>query len=256
MGLRHRLLAWSGSLLVAASTTLSASAQPPIRNVVLVHGAWVDGSGWEPVWRALTSKGFHVTVVQEPLSSFAEDVAAVQRALAAQTGPCVLVAHSYGGSVISEAGNDPHVAKLVYIAAHMPDAGESEAEDGKRFPSEVSKQKLVTRTPDGYTMLPPDAFPHYFAADLPADEAAFVAHAQVPTAAAVFDGKVTHAAWRSKPSYMLVAGADLVINPDLERWYAKRAGSVVREAAGASHSVYRTRPDDVVALIEQAAGER
>jgi len=225
----------------------------PIKDIVLVHGAWVDGSGWKPVYDMLVKDGYRVTLVQEPLTSFVEDVAATRRVLALESGPCILVAHSYGGSVISEAGTDPHVVGLVYIAAHMPDAGESEGADGKRFPSDVSKAQLVKTTPDGFTYLDRSAFPEYFAADLPRELAEFEANAQILTAAAVFTSRVTVPAWRTKPSWMLVAGADRIISPDLERWYAARAHSHTVEVAGASHSVYESHPKDVAALIEDAA---
>lgn len=223
------------------------------KNIVLVHGAWVDGSGWKPVYEMLVKDGYTVTVVQEPLTSFAEDVAATRRVLAQQNGPCILVAHGYGGSVISEAGTDPRVAGLVYIAAHMPDAGESEAADGTRYPSALSTANVKRTTSDGYTYLDPAQFPKYFAADLPKQQAEFAAHSQVWTAASVFMGKVTTPAWRSKPSWMLVAGADLIINPDLERWYAKRASSHTVEVSGASHSVYVSHPKEVAAMIEEAS---
>jgi pimeloyl-ACP methyl ester carboxylesterase len=239
--------------LVVGATLLQAQAGAT-KNVVLIHGAWVDGSGWKPVSDILTKDGYHVTVVQEPLTSFAEDVAAARRILAQQPGPCVLVAHSYGGSVATEAGTDQHVLGLVYIASHMPDAGESESADGTRYPSDLTKAQLVRKTPDGFTYVDRMAFPEYFAADLPRDEAAFAANAQILTAADVFTATITTPAWRSKPSWMLVAGADRVINPDLERWYAARAHSHTVEVAGASHAVYWSHPKEVAALIESAAG--
>ena len=243
------------AFLFTALTTpaLLPAQQAPIKNVVLVHGAWVDGSGWMPVYEILVRDGFHVSIVQEPLTSFADDVAAVKRVLALQSGPCVLVGHSYGGSVITEAGNDPHVLSLVYIAAHMPDAGENEASDGKRFPSDTSKTDAVRKTPDNFTYLDPAAFPHAFAADLPRAQSNFEASAQVLTAASVFSGRITTAAWRTKPSWMLVATADKIISPDLERWYADRAHSHTSEARGASHSVYISRPGQVASLIERAS---
>jgi len=138
--------------------TLGFASAPTVKNIVLVHGAWVDGSGWKPVYEILVKDGYTVTVVQEPLTSFADDVAATRRALAQQDGPCILVAHSYGGSVISEAGIDPHVVGLVYIAAHMPDAGESEAADGARYPSALSTSNVKKTTSDGYTYIDPVQF--------------------------------------------------------------------------------------------------
>jgi pimeloyl-ACP methyl ester carboxylesterase len=229
------------------------SAAAPIHNIVLVHGAWADGSGWQPVADLLTQRGFRVTIVQEPETTFADDVAATRRVLALQDGPAVLVAHSYGGAVITEGGNDPHVAALVYIAAHMPDAGENESDDGKRFPSDLSKSGAIKKTSDGFTYLDPARFPEFFCADLPAAQAAALARSQVFNFADNFKAPIITAAWRSKPSWMLVAAADRTINPDLERWYATRAKSHTTEIPGASHAVYISHPKEVATLIEQAA---
>lgn len=241
-------------LLLLTCRELSAQTREPrVRNIVLVHGAWADGSGWKGVYDILVRDGYRVAIVQEPLTSFQDDVAATKRVIALQDGPCILVAHSYGGSVITEAGEEPSVAGLVYIAAHMPDAGESEAADGKRFPSDLSKATAIKKTADGFLYLDPAQFREYFAADLPAQQAAFAAGSQVPIAAANFTAVITRPAWRSKPSWMAVAGKDRTINPDLERWYAARAGSRRVEIAGASHSVYVSRPNEVAALIEDAA---
>jgi pimeloyl-ACP methyl ester carboxylesterase len=197
--------------------------------------------------------GYHVSVVQEPLTSFVEDVAATKRILDEQPGPCILVGHSYGGSVITEAGTDSHVVGLVYMAAHVPDSGESEGADGKRFPSDVSKSGFIQSTPDGFNYLKPSEFPDYFAADLPLPQAEFEAHSQIPTAIGNFTAKISTPAWKTKPSSMLVATADRIISPDLERWYAARAHSYTVEVKGASHSEYESRPKEVAALIEHAA---
>jgi pimeloyl-ACP methyl ester carboxylesterase len=241
-------------LLLLTCCALSAQTEEyRVRNIVLVHGAWVDGSGWKGVYDILVKDGYNVSIVQEPLTSFQEDVAATKRALALQDGPCILVAHSYGGSVITEAGTDPSVAGLVYVAAHMPDAGESEAADGKRFPSDLSKSTAIKKTADGFDYLDPAQFREYFAADLPAEQAAFEARSQVLIADGNFKAIITTPAWRSKPSWMLVATKDRTINPDLERWYAARANSHKVEVSGASHSVYVSRPKEVAALIEEAA---
>jgi pimeloyl-ACP methyl ester carboxylesterase len=241
-------------LLLLTCGALSAQNQEHrIRNIVLVHGAWADGSGWKGVYDILVKDGYNVSVVQEPETSFKGDVAATKRALALQDGPCVLVGHSYGGAVITEAGTDSSVAVLVYVAAHMPDAGENEADDGKRFPSDLSKSGAIKKTADGFTYLDPAQFHEYFAADLSAEQAAFMARSQVLNAAENFKAVITTAAWRSKPSWVLVAGADRTINPDLERWYATRANSRKVEVAGASHAVYASRPKEVAALIEEAA---
>lgn len=241
------------ALLFTCCTLSARDEAPRIRNVVLVHGAWADGSGWSGVYDILAKDGFKVSIVQEPETSFREDVAATKRALALQDGPCILVAHSYGGAVITEAGTDSSVAGLVYIAAHMPDAGENESDDGKRFPSDLSKSGAIKKTADGFTYIDPAQFHEYFAADLPADRAALMARSQVLNLADSFRATITTAAWRSKPSWMLVAGADRTINPELERWYAARAKSHTVEVAGASHSVYISRPKEVAALIEDAA---
>src|SRR2546428_12564573 len=243
-------------LLLLTCNALSAQTEKPrIRNIVLVHGAWADGSGWKGVYDILVRDGYNVSIVQEPETSFKDDVAATKRVLAQQDGQCILVAHSYGGAVITEAGNDPAVAGLVYIAAHMPDAGENEADDGKRFPSDLSKSTAIKKTADGFTYLDPAQFHEYFAADLSAEQAAFMARSQVLNAADNFKAVITTAAWRSKPSWMLVATKDRTINPDLERWYAERRKSPKVEVSGASHSVCVSRPKEVAALIEEAASQ-
>ena len=240
-------------LLIACAALPAQNAEPRLRNIVLVHGAWADGSGWKGVYDILVKDGYNVSIVQEPETSFKEDVAATKRVLAQQDGPCILVAHSYGGAVITEAGTDASVAGLVYIAAHMPDAGENEADDGKRFPSDLSKSTAIKRTPEGFTYLDPAQFHEYFAADLSAEQAAFMARSQVPNLAENFKAVITTPAWRSKPSWMLVATKDRTINPDLERWYATRAKSHTVEVSGASHAVYVSHPNEVAALIEEAA---
>jgi pimeloyl-ACP methyl ester carboxylesterase len=240
-------------LLVALALTNAQAQKNPVKNIVLVHGAWADGSGWKGVYDILAKDGYNVSIVQEPETTFQEDVAAARRVLALQGGPCILVAHSYGGAVITEAGTDPAVVGLVYIAAHMPDAGENESDDGKRFPSDLSKSGAIKKTADGFTYLDPAQFHEYFAADLSTEQAAFMARSQVMNKAENFRAVITTAAWRSKPSWMLVAGSDRTINPDLERWYASRAGSHKVEVPGASHSVYVSHPKEVAALVEEAA---
>jgi pimeloyl-ACP methyl ester carboxylesterase len=223
-----------------------------VRNIVLVHGAWADGSGWKGVYDVLVKDGYNVSIVQEPETSFKEDVAATKRILAQQDGPCILVGHSYGGAVITEAGTDPSVVGLVYIAAHMPDTGENEADDGKRFPSDLGKSGAIKKTSDGFTYIDPAQFHEYFAADLPAEQAAFMSRSQVLNFADNFSAVITAAAWRSKPSWMLVSKKDRAINPDLERWYAARAKSQTVEVSGASHAVYVSHPKEVAELIESA----
>ena len=240
-------------IFAASSVVLASSsvAAPAIQNVVLVHGAFLDGSGWQPVYDILTKDGYHVTLVQEPLTSLEEDVAATRRVLDQQDGPTILVTHSYGGTVITEAGTDPKVAALVFIAAHAPDMGETEAGNGKKFPN---RSRPLVKTSDGFLFLDPKNFPQDFAADLPSAQADFMAHAQMLTALKVFTTPVTNPAWKIKPSWYLVAKNDKVINPDLERTYAERAHSHKVEAEGASHAVYISHAKEVAALIEDAAG--
>lgn len=235
------------ALLMGAAATAHAA---PAKNIVLVHGAFVGGSGWRPVYNILVKDGYHVTLVQEPLTSFQEDVAATKRILDRQDGPTVLVGHSYGGAIITEAGNDPHVSALVYIAAHAIDAGETEVGNGKKFPNSI---RPLVKTPDGFLFLDPANYPSDFAADIPKAQAHFEAIAQMPTAAQVFTAQLDNPAWKVKPSWYMVAKADKVINPDLERMYAARAHSHTVEIDGASHSVYESHPKEVAALIEQAA---
>src|ERR1700723_2123301 len=242
------------ALLLLTCGALSAQHRGRgVRKIVLVHGAWADGSGWKGVYNILVKDGYTVSIVQEPETTFQDDVAATRRILALQDGPCLLVAHSYGGAVITEAGNDPSVVGLVYIAAHMPDSGEKESDDGKRFPSDLAKSGAIKKTPDGFTYIDPEQFHELFAADLPGDRAAFMAGSQVFNFADNFSATITTAAWRTKPSWMVVAGSDRTINPALEGWYAKRAHSHAVEVAGASHSVYVSHPKEVADVIESAA---
>ena len=246
-------IALTASLLLACYAVSAQSEGHRVRNIVLVHGAWADGSGWKGVYDILVKDGYNVSIVQEPETSFREDVVATKRILAQQDGPCILVGHSYGGAVVTEAGTDPAVVGLVYIAAHMPDTGENEADDGKRFPSDVSKSAAIKKTADGFTYIDPAQFHEYFAADVPAEQAAFMARSQVLNFADNFSATITTAAWKSKPSWMAVAGKDRMINPELERWYATRAKSQTIEVSGASHAVYVSHPKEVADLIESAA---
>src|ERR1700733_15082497 len=212
-------------LLFTCGGLSAQSKEHRVRNIVLVHGAWADGSGWKGVYDILVKDGYNVTIVQEPETSFQDDVSATKPIPAPQDGPNILVAQSYGGAIITEAGMEPSVAGLVYVAAHMPDAGEKESDDGKRFPSDLAKSGAIKKTPDGFTYIDPAQFHELVAADLPVDQAAFMARSQVFNFADNFSATITTAAWRTKPSWMLVAGSDRTINPDLERWYAKRAHS-------------------------------
>jgi len=238
------------SLLSAA---VPASAEP-LKNIVLVHGAWVDASGWRPVYDILTREGFHVSMVQEPETSFADDVTAAKRVLDLQDGPTLLVGHSYGGSIITEAGVHPKVVALVYVAAHAPDVGEDESALGKKTPSVLAKTEgAIKVTPDKFTYLNPAEFPKLFAPDLPRERAEFAARSQVLAATQVFSTPLTAAAWKTKPSWGVVAGGDQIINPDLERWYYERAKSHTTVIPGASHSVYESHPKEVAAVITNAA---
>lgn len=246
------------SLAFAATFSLVSAIVPasaePLKNIVLVHGAWVDASGWKPVYEILTKEGFHVTMVQEPETSLADDVTAAKRILDVQDGPTLLVGHSYGGSIITEAGVHPNVAGLVYVAAHAPDVGEDEAALGKKTPSVLAKTEgAIKVTPDKFTYLDPAKFPKLFAPDLPRERAEFVARSQVLAAAQVFSTPLTAAAWKTKPSWGIVAGNDQIINPDLERWYYERAKSQTTVIPGASHSVYESHPKEVAAVITKAA---
>lgn len=247
----------AGLASVAALFLLMAVAPAnaaPVKNIVLVHGAWVDASGWKPVSDILTKEGFNVTMVQEPETSFADDVAAAKRILDLQDGPTLLVGHSYGGSIITEAGVHPNVSGLVYVAAHAPDVGEDEGALGKTMPSVLAQTAgAIKTTPDGFTYLDPPLLPKLFAPDLPAEQADFESRSQVLAAAQVFTTPLTQAAWKTKPSWGIVAGDDKIINPDLERWYYARAKSQTIEIPGASHSVYESHPKEVAAVISEAA---
>jgi len=221
------------------------------RNIVLVHGGFVDGSGWAAVYRALRAQGFTVSVVQNPTSTLADDVRATKRVLAAQNGPVILVGHSYGGVVISEAGNDPAVAGLVYIAAFAPDAGESVASLIKDPPPGAPVPPILPPQ-DGYLLLDRARFAASFAGDVDPELAAFMADAQVPWGVEALQGVVSRPAWRSKPSWYLVATEDRMIPPAAQRAMSQRAGSTITEVA-ASHAVYVSQPDAVVRLIASAA---
>jgi pimeloyl-ACP methyl ester carboxylesterase len=219
-------------------------------NIVLVHGGFVDGSGWEGVYNALKKRGHRVSIVQNPTVSLAGDVAATKLVLDAQDGPVVLVGHSYGGVVVTEAGNDPRVAALVYIAAFAPDAGESVSSLIKDPPPGAPVPPILPPR-DGFLFLDPAKFHNSFAADLDAEEAAFMADSQVPWGIDALTGAVSRPAWSSKPSWYLVATDDRMIPPDAQRSMARRAGATVVEEAG-SHAIYVSRPERVAAVVEQA----
>jgi pimeloyl-ACP methyl ester carboxylesterase len=221
------------------------------RNVVLVHGGFVDGSGWEAVYRALRRDGYEVSVVQNPTVSLSDDVRVTKRAIAVKKGPVILVGHSYGGVVITEAGNDPKVVGLVYIAAFAPDKGESVSSLIKDPPPGAPVPPILPPQ-DGYLFLDRAKFRSSFAADVDAGKAEFMADSQVPWGVEALDGAISLPAWSTKPSWYLVATDDRMIPPPAQRLMAKRAGAVVVEVAG-SHSVYISHPDAVVGLIAKAA---
>jgi pimeloyl-ACP methyl ester carboxylesterase len=226
-------------------------AKDGIRNVVLVHGGFVDGSGWQGVHDLLKKDGYNVTIVQNPTISLADDVAFTKRVLAAQSGPAILVGHSYGGVVVTEAGNDPTVAGLVYIAAFAPDKGESVNALIKNPPPGAPVPPILPPQ-DGYLLLDRTKFRASFAADVSADMAAFMADSQVPWGLEALNGAVTEPAWKSKPSWYLVSTEDKMIPPDAQRAMSKRAGATVVEAKG-SHAIYVSQPQAVAAIVAKAA---
>jgi pimeloyl-ACP methyl ester carboxylesterase len=227
------------------------STAAPVSNVVLVHGGFVDGSGWQPVYDILTGRGYHVSVVQNPTLSLAGDVAATRQVIDAQAEPVVLVGHSYGGVVITEAGTHDQVAALAYIAAFAPDAGESVSTLIADPPPGAPVPPILPPT-NGFLLLDRKRFHASFAGDLPAGQAAFMADSQVPWGVDALGGTVSQPAWRAKPSWYLVTTEDQMIHPPAQRAMSRRAGSKVTEVA-ASHSVFLSQPAAVAALIEQAA---
>src|SRR5467141_3340689 len=223
----------------------------PVKNIVLVHGAFADGSSWSKVIPLLQSKGFHVTAVGIPLTSFADDVASTKRAIAAEEGPVILVGHSFGGAGITEAGNDPKVVGLVYVAAFAPDKGES-VSTLIANPPPGAPQPPILPPQDGYLFLDKAKFPASFAGDVKPDAAAFMADSQVPWGVEALNGKISEPAWKTKPSWYLLTTEDKMIPPDAQRMMSKRTGATVIEVKG-SHAIYVSRPQDVAALIEKAA---
>jgi len=222
-----------------------------VRNIILVHGGFVDGSGWEDVYKELKKEGYTVSIVQNPTISLTDDVAVTRRAIAALEGPVILVGHSYGGAVITEAGNDPRVAGLVYITAFALDKGESVSSLLKDPPPGASAPPILPPE-DGFLMLDKQKFAAAFAGDVNPEVASFMADSQVPWGLDALSGAITQAAWRAKPSWYLVTTEDQMIPPDAQRMMSKRAGSTAVEVK-ASHSVYVSQPQAVAHLIEQAA---
>ena len=233
-------------LLAAAAIPASAAPATAVKNIVLVHGAWADGSGFKGVYDILTKEGFNVSVVANPDTGIPDDVAATQRVLDRQDGPVILVGHSYGGTVITEAGVDPKVVGLVYLAAFGPDEGETTGQYLPKGPLPIKASK------DGLAFFNRDAFLGGFAPDVPMDARVFMYDSQVPLAVSVFSVPITHPAWRTKPSWYLVSSNDQVIPPDVERMYAKRMKATTEEVAG-SHVAFVSHPDVAAHLIEEAA---
>src|ERR1700719_4299106 len=235
-----------GNELMAQTNTSTV-----VKNIVLVHGGLVDGSGWKDVYKALKKDGYTVAIVQIPTISLADDVAVTKRAIATLSGPVILVGHSYGGVVITEAGNDPKVAGLVYVTAFAPDKGESAASIIKSAPPGAPAPPILPPQ-DGYLFLDKAKFPAAFAADVSPDLASFMADSQVPWGVEALGGAITQPAWRTKPSWYLITTEDKMIPPAAQRAMSKRAGSTVVEVKG-SHAIYVSQPGAVAALIEQAA---
>lgn len=249
------MAALAGATLVAsvAATRAENMASPPsVRNVVLVHGAFADGSGWRGVYDDLTGRGYRVTIVQNPLTSLADDVAATKRALDRQDGPTILVGHSWGGTVITEAGVDPKVAGLVYVAALSPDAGQTTADlyAGFTTPPEF----VLETTDDGFGFVKPDTFKAGFAADTTDADAAFMRDSQVPINMSVFSTTLQNAAWRTKPSWAVFGTDDKAFDQRMLHAMAERIGAEVTEVA-ASHAIFMTQPKVVADVIDKAARE-
>jgi pimeloyl-ACP methyl ester carboxylesterase len=234
--------------VIGEEETTMANVKP---TVVLVHGGFVDGAGWEGVYKVLKKDGYDVTIVQNPTTSLADDVAATRQAIAQAKGPVVLVGHSYGGVVITEAGNDPKVSKLVYIAAFAPDKGESVSSLIKDPPPGAPVPPILPPQ-DGYLFLDKAKFAASFAADVGDEKAAFMADSQVPWGIAALQGAVSEPAWGKKPSWYLIATDDHMIPPAAQRFMSKRAGATVVESAG-SHAIYVSKPDSVASIIKSAA---
>jgi pimeloyl-ACP methyl ester carboxylesterase len=244
-------IVFAALLLAFGPGSLTRAVAGPIKNIVLVHGANTDGSGWRGVYGILAKDGYHVSIVQQPLSGLGDDVAAAQRVLDLQDGPVVLVGHSYGGAIITVAGADPKVKVLVYVAALQPDKGESAAKLAASMPGDVPASDLKA-TKDGFIFVDPAKFAADVAADVPKVQAQFMAHAQMPVAAAAFDAPVTVAAWHDKPSFAIIATQDRALSPKLARFMYRRSGAKVTQIRG-SHLIYVSQPRAVAKVIEKAA---
>ena len=230
---------------------MAATSDSTANTIVLVHGGFVDGSGWEEVYKILKKDGYTVSIVQNPTISHADDVAVTKRVIATHQGPVILVGHSYGGAVITEAGNDPKVVGLIYITAFAPDKGESVSSLIQNPPPGAPVPPILPPQ-DGFLFLDKTKFYASFAADVGADKAAFMADSQVPWGVDALSGKISEPAWKTKPSWYLVVTEDKMIPPPAQRFMSKRAGSTVVEVAG-SHAIYVSQPDAVAKLINTAA---
>ena len=239
----------SAVLVTMGSTMAHAETGTAAKDIVIVHGALVDGSGWRGVYDILSKDGYHVSIVQEPLTSLDEDVDAAKRVIDQQQGPVVLVGHSYGGSVITDAGSDPKVSALVYVAALQPDKGEASGQLLQKF---AAPNDAMRASPDKYFYIPPAKFRETYAQDLPPSEAQFLADSQQPLAQKAVAAPMPVAAWRSKPSYAVLTTQDHVVSPQLQRWMYQRSGARVTEVS-AGHAVYISHPDAVARVIEAAA---
>ena len=256
MRLRHWLVVSAGAALFAdAAGAQSPATIPPaqkVRNVVLVHGAFVDGSGWRGVYDRLTARGYRVNIVQNPLTSLADDVAATNRVLAKQDGPAILVGHSWGGTIITEAGNHPNVAGLVYVSALIPDAGETTADQYKGYPA-ASEFVLDVGT-DGFGFIRADNFQSGFAADLKDADAAFLRDSQLPIRMSSFETKLTNSAWRSHKSWAVIFKDDRAFGEGMLHGMARRIDAKIVEVPG-SHAAFVTHPAEVADVIDEAARE-
>lgn len=242
-------------LMIAVGGTMAyAEPKPATKDIVIVHGALVDASGWRAVYDILSKDGFNVTLVQEPLTSLAEDIEATRRAIDQQSGPVVLVGHSYAGAVITEAGTDPKVSALVYVAALQPDAGEAGGQLMSKFAAPNNAMRAATNrsTQDKFFFVPPAKFHEAYAADVPAADAQFFANSQQQLAERALGAPVSAAAWHTKPSYAILTTQDRIISPELQSWMYQRSGAKVTEV-NASHAVFLSQPEAVARVIGAAA---
>ncbi len=237
---------------VDAQTPTASPGSHPAKNIVLVHGAFADGSGWRRVYDELTQRGYRVTIVQNPLTSLADDVASTQRALDRQDGPTILVGHSWGGTVITEAGTHSNVVGLVYVSALAPDAGESTAQQYQGFAP--TPEFVIDTHQDGFGLLSPKKFKAGFAHDVSDADAAFMRDSQVPINMSVFETKLKNAAWRTKPSWAVIATQDKAFDQAMLVHMAERIGANITKVS-ASHAVFMTQPKVVAGTIERAAKE-